>query len=517
MATTAPAHESTTSTHPAYQGLLERIREAQLIGSSAAILGWDQETMMPSGGVEYRGAQLAMLSRLAHEAFTSEATGEALSACEAIAELTGDPNAPEAVNIREIRREYDRKTCLPASLVEEEAALSSRAMHKWADARKAADFSMFLPELEEVVALMKRKAECYGWPEGGEPWDALAEDYEPGCTAAEVETVFTPLRKDLQALLDDLMGSSTTPSNAFNEVKVPIEKQKTFVRDVATQFGFDFDRGRLDESTHPFCSGSHCNDVRMTTRFHENNVNDALGSTMHETGHGLYEQGLLASHIGTPMGTSVSLGIHESQSRMWENQVGRSEAFWRWCHPRMKDILGDCVSSLSFEDVYGGANIVRPDFIRVEADEATYNMHIMIRFEMERALMRGDLAVADIPDAWNTKYRDYLGIDVPNDAKGCLQDVHWSMCSLGYFPTYTLGNLYCAQFFEKAMADMPDLHDQFARGEFSGLLSWLRTNIHEHGQRYRAGDLCEVVTGRPLESAPLVKHLNDKLRPLYGV
>ena len=202
---------------------------------------------------------------------------------------------------------------------------------------------------------------------------------------------------------------------------------------------------------------------------------------------------------------------------MWENQVGRSEAFWRWCHPRMKDILGSCVSSLSFEDVYGGANIVRPDFIRVEADEATYNMHIMIRFEMERALMRGDLAVADIPDAWNTKYMDYLGIEVPDDARGCLQDVHWSMCSMGYFPTYTLGNLYCAQFFEKALADMPDLYDQFSRGEFTSLLSWLRTNIHEHGQRYRAADLCERVTGRPLESAPLVQYLESKLRPLYGL
>lgn len=516
MSTTQVADKATT-THPAYEKLLTCIREANLVGTSAGMLGWDQETMMPSGGVAFRGSQLATLSRLAHEMFTSQQTGEALSACEAVSELTSDPMSPTAVNIREVRRTYDRRTCLPATLVEEEAALSSKAMHVWADARKVSDFSMFRPELEKVVDLMKRKAECYGWAEGCEPWDALAEDYEPGCTAAEVESVFTPLRQELQSLLDDLMGSSTKPSNAFNEVKVPVEKQKAFVREVAEKFGFDFDRGRLDESTHPFCGGSHCNDVRMTTRFHENNVNDALGSTMHETGHGLYEQGLLEAHIGTPMGDSISLGIHESQSRMWENQVGRSEAFWQWCYPRMKEVLGDCVSSLSFEDVYGGANIVRPDFIRVEADEATYNMHIMIRFEMERALMRGDLSVADVPDAWKTKYKDYLGIDVPNDAKGCLQDVHWSMCSMGYFPTYTLGNLYCAQFFEKASADMPDLQAQFAKGEFSGLLEWLRTNIHQQGQRYRANELCEKVTGRPLESAPLVRHLNDKLRPLYGV
>ncbi len=517
MTRTASSAAAPSSTHPAYERLLAKVRECSLIRSSASILGWDQETKMPAGGVAYRGAQLATLSRLAHEQFTHPDMGEVLAECEADADLTGQPESPEAVNLRELRRSYDRRTCLPASLVEEEAALSSRAMHRWADARKAADFSMFQPELEQVLDLMKRKAECFGWAADGEPWDALAEDYEPGCTAADVEAVFTPLRRDLQSLLDEVMGASGAVSNAFNEVPVPVDRQQAFVREVAAQFGFDFSRGRLDESTHPFCSGSHCNDVRMTTRFHEANVNDALGSTMHETGHGLYEQGLLEEHIGTPMGDSVSLAIHESQSRMWENQVGRSESFWRWCYPRMKETLGDCVSNLTFDEVYGGANIVKPDFIRVEADEATYNMHIMIRFEMERALMKGDLAVADIPEAWNGKYRDYLGIEVPNDAKGCLQDVHWSMCSMGYFPTYTLGNLYCAQFFEQAAADLPDLHQQFERGEFDGLLGWLRKNIHQQGMRFRAADLCETVTGKPLESAPLVRHLNDKLRPLYGI
>jgi carboxypeptidase Taq len=517
MTTTAKIIETPTSTHPAYETLLKRIKDAQLIGSAASILGWDQETMMPAKGVPYRGEQLAILSRLRHEAYASEATGEAISACEACDDLTADPASVTAVNIRDTRRAYDRATCLPVSLVEEEAALSSKAMHEWTLARKAKDFSVFQPWLERVVDLMRQKADCYGWAEGGEAWDALAEDYEPGCTASDVETVFTPLRQELQTLLDAILGSATAPSNAFNEVCVPIDRQKAFVRRIAESLGFDFEAGRLDVSTHPFCGGSHCFDVRMTTRFHENNVNDALGSTMHESGHGLYEQGLLAEHIGTPMGEAVSLGIHESQSRMWENQVGRSEAFWRWCEPVLKETLGSCVSSLTPQDVYGGANIVKPDFIRVEADEATYNMHIMIRFELERALMSGSLDVKDLPEAWNTKYRAYLGIDVPDDAKGCMQDVHWSMCALGYFPTYTLGNLYSAQFFEKAVADMPDLHEQFARGEFSNLLSWLRTNIHSQGSRYRAADLCEKVTGRPLESAPLIRHLNDKLRPLYGV
>jgi carboxypeptidase Taq len=332
-----------------------------------------------------------------------------------------------------------------------------------------------------------------------------------------VSEVFTPLRKKLQGLLDELMGSDTRPSNVFNETKLPINKQREFVRFIATQIGFDFDAGTLDDATHPFCSGTHCRDVRLTTRFHENNVNDAIGSTMHEAGHGIYEQGLLYEHVGTPMGNAVSLGIHESQSRLWENQVGRSEAFWKWCQPKLNEFFGDATSSLSFEDVYGGANIVRPDYIRVEADEATYNMHIMIRFELERQLMNGDLAVADLPDAWNQRYKEYLGIEVPNDTKGCLQDIHWSMTAMGYFPTYTLGNLYCAQFFEKAMADIPDLYDQFEQGEFGSLRTWLNENIHCNGKRYRAADLCEYVTGKPLSADPLMRHLEGKLRPLHGL
>ena len=238
---------------------------------------------------------------------------------------------------------------------------------------------------------------------------------------------------------------------------------------------------------------------------------------MHEDGDGIYEQVLLYEHVGTPMGNAVSLGIHESQSRLWENQVGRSEAFWKWCQPKLNEFFGDATSSLSFEDVYGGANIVRPDYIRVEADEATYNMHIMIRFELERQLMNGDLAVADLPDAWNQRYKEYLGIEVPNDTKGCLQDIHWSMTAMGYFPTYTLGNLYCAQFFEKAMADIPDLYDQFEQGEFGSLRTWLNENIHCNGKRYRAADLCEYVTGKPLSADPLMRHLEGKLRPLHGL
>jgi len=500
-----------------YRELVARVKEASLLSSTASLLGWDQETMMPPGGLEHRARQLAQLARLAHEMATDPRIGDLLAACEADRALVGDPLGAPAVNVREIRRQFDRRTRLPAELVEEEARLSSKARHEWAEARQAADFQRFKPWLEKVVALLRRKAECYGWPAGGEPWDALAEDYEPGCTAREVAAVFTPLRQRLQGLLDAIKASGRKPSNVFNEIKLPVGQQEKFVRFIAQSIGFDFNRGRLDRSTHPFCGGTHCNDVRMTTRFHEDKLNDAIGSTMHESGHGMYEQGLLEEHIGTPMGEAVSLGIHESQSRMWENQVGRSTAFWTWGFPKLREYFDSAVGKLTMREVYEGANIVKPDFIRVEADEATYNMHVMVRFEIERALIGGDLAVADVPGVWNAKYKEYLGITVPDDRRGCLQDIHWSMTSMGYFPTYTLGNLYSAQFFEKALADMPDLYQQFERGDFAALKGWLNQHIHAHGQRYRAADLCTVVTGKPLSPEPLLRHLEAKFKPLYGL
>ena len=516
-ASSATATNVPTDSSTPYGRLINAIKQADSLGSTLAILDWDQQTMMPSRGVAYRSEQLAVMARLHHDHVTSPQVGELLAMCEADDELMSDPRSVAAVNVRETRREYERSTKLPAELVEELAKTTSLARHEWAEARRDSDFARFLPWLEKLVALARRKAECFGWPEGGEPWDALAEGYEPGCTAAEVETVFTPLRDRLAGLISNLTTSPTQPSNAFNELKLPIEQQERYVRYVSEQIGFDYSRGRLDRSTHPFCSGTHCNDVRLTTRFQEDYVLDALGSTMHESGHGIYEQGLSADHIGTPMGRYISLGIHESQSRMWENQVGRSAAFWRWCFPKLAEHFGGAVGSFTLEEVYGAANIVKADFIRVEADEATYNMHIMIRFEIERGLMTGELAPRDLPGVWNEKYKDYFGLDVPDDRRGCLQDIHWSSASIGYFPTYTLGNLYAAQFFEKVLEDVPDLQEQFERGEFGSLKSWLNENIHSHGRRYRAAELCEHVTGKPLSADPLLKHLESKLRPMYGL
>lgn len=506
---------TTTVSSPSYEKLCNAAREAKTLGSIEQLLGWDQETMMPSGAAAHRAKQLALLAMLKHERFTSPEFGDLISRCEDDVDVTAD--TIEAANVRCWRRDYDRAAKLPASLVGEQAETASAAQHEWIEARKASDFNRFLPWLRKTVDLARRQAECYGWPSDGEPWDALAENYEPGCTAANVASVFTPLRGQLKGLLEDIMGSGADLDARLDTTPLPQSAQMTFVRDVADQLGFDFERGRLDQSTHPFCGGSHCDDVRMTTRFHEAMLTDALSSTMHEAGHGLYEQGIPYEHFGTPCGESVSLGIHESQSRMWENQVGRSREFWTWCTPRLLSNFGDAFEGLSIDDAYACANRVSPGFIRVEADEATYNMHVMIRFEIERELMTGALDPADLPGVWNEKYRDYLGIDVPDDRRGCLQDVHWSMGAIGYFPTYTLGNLYCAQIFEQACRDLPDLQAGFADGRFAPLLDWLRERIHRHGRRYTAAELCERITGEPLSAEPLMRYLEGKFRPLYGI
>lgn len=506
------------TTASAYDQLIEHVKETSLLGSSASLLGWDQEVFMPVKGLAHRTRQMAQLAKLTHQMKTDQRVGEWLGACESDAALVGDSLSESAVNLRELRRDYDKATKLPSTLVVEMAQTTSQAKHEWAEARKVNDYSRFKPWLAKVVDLNQQKAECFGWDQtNGEPWDALADSFEAGMTAASVSEVFTPLRQRLVPLLEDILGSKAGPSNSFNEIKLPVDQQKAFVKFISAAVGFDYERGRLDESTHPFCSGTHCHDVRMTTRFHEDNVNDALGSTMHESGHGIYEQGLTEAHIGTPMGNAVGLSIHESQSRMWENQVGRSRAFWAWCYPKLAEYFGDATASLNEDAIYGGANIVSPGLIRVEADEATYNLHIMIRFEIERLLMKGDLGVDDLPEVWNTKYAEYLKVAVPDDTRGCMQDIHWSMGAIGYFPTYTMGNLYSAQFFEAAGEQLGDLDAQFAKGDFTSLRHWLNTNIHAHGKRYRSADLVQHVTGKPLTADPLMRHLEGKLRPLYGV
>ncbi|MFZ1684225.1 MAG: carboxypeptidase M32, partial [Candidatus Zixiibacteriota bacterium] len=446
--------------------------------------------------------------------FVSPRVGDLLSECEK-SDLVKDPDSPEAVNVREIRHRYDKETKLPKKLVEELVVVTSAAEKQWEHSRKMSDFASFAPSLEKVVDLTKQVAECYGYK--GEPYNALLDNYEPGATTEEIATVFAALRTDLVELLGKVKNAKKKPDVSIIERAYPVELQRVFSEAVAGAIGYDFEAGRLDITVHPFCNGVGPGDTRITTRYNPNRFNDAFFGVMHEAGHALYEMGIDKwNHFGTPMGEASSLGVHESQSRMWENQVGRSKAFWVYFMPQAKRIFRDALAGVSLDEFYGAVNYVTPSYIRVEADEATYNLHILLRFELERALIKGELKVKDVAGEWNNRFEKYFGIKVDKDSHGCLQDVHWSAGLIGYFPTYSLGNLISAQLFAKAKKDMPDLMSQFERGDFSGLLTWLRKNVHQHGSRYRSKILVEKVTGQPLSHKPLVEYMNTKYGEIYG-
>ena len=497
----------------AYDELLAHTRHLQLLTSTAELLSWDQETGMPLRGGEVRARQLALLAELAHTRQTDPRTSDWLASCEANAELMADTAA--AANVRGLRRDYVRATKLPVALVSELAEHESSAQQVWAQARSQSDFASFSPFLERMLELQRAKADCLREPDQSR-WDALADLYEPGMNAADLTALFGPLRQRLVDLRRRLEEQGTRPDNSFVDIEFAQGSQEAFVRFVLRAMGFDFERGRLDRSTHPFCMGSG-NDVRLTTRFHRNNVLDALGSTMHEGGHGLYEQGLDTQWLGTPMGQAVSLGIHESQSRLWENHVGRSQAFWQWCRPVARAHLGNGVEAYDAQSLFRAVNVVTPSAIRVEADEATYDLHVMVRFELETALLDSELAVHELPGRWNALYREQLGVEIEDDRTGCLQDVHWSCGLFGYFPTYTLGNLYAAQFAAAARNALPDLDEQLANGKFAPLGHWLTDNVHRHGRSLAPSALCQEATGSPLSPEPFLEYLEEKLDRAYGL
>lgn len=504
---------SKTAAH-AYDTLMERIKRLSLLGSMGSLLHWDMETGMPEGGTEYRGEQLELLSGMVHEQFTDESVDELLSAVEG-SDVVSDPVSVAAVNIRELRRDYDRAVKVPKRLVEELAKVTAEGHAVWRVARKESDFSLFEPILTRIVELKREQADAIS--SGVSRYDTLLDAYEPGMTTEELNGVFASLTEELVPLLEKIAESGRTPNRELLKKAYPPEGQKVLSQILAQAVGFDLSGGAIAESTHPFTAGIGRGDTRFTTRYYPNELNVSVFGTLHEAGHGLYDQGLPQEHHGTPRGDSVSLGIHESQSRMWENYVGRSRSFWQYALPIAKGVFPQNLSQVSLDEFYFAINDVQPSFIRVEADEATYNLHIMLRFGIEQEIIEGTVAVADIPEVWNRRMTELLGITPANDAEGCLQDVHWSGGSFGYFPTYTLGNLYGAQFFEKAHEDLGDLSAKFAVGDFSDLLGWLRENIHRYGMTYRAGDLVEKVTGKPLSHEPLVRHLKKKLGDLYGV
>lgn len=498
----------------AYAELIRRTRETAVLGSCASLLSWDHQTYMPPKGGPHRAAQLSLLAALVHRRATHPEIGELLAAAEE-GEAATEPGGPAGVNVREIRRAYDRARRLPESLVRALAETTTLAHEVWVEARRTANFPRFRPWLEKIVALKREEATALD--PAGNPYDALLEDYEPGETTARLLPVFAELQAALVPLAAAIRESGRQPDAGLLQRDYPVAAQEAFGREVVAAFGFDFEAGRLDVTAHPFCCGIGPGDTRLTARYDPRDFGDGFFSIVHEAGHGLYDQGLDPAHYGTPLGSAVSLGIHESQSRLWENFVARSRPFWEHAFPRAQAAFPSALAGVRLEPFHWAVNGVRPSFIRVDADEVTYNLHVLLRFDLERALMGGELAVADLPGAWGEGMVRLLGVRPPDDAQGCLQDVHWSGGGIGYFPTYTLGNLYAAQFFAAAREALGDLDGMFRRGEFAPLREWLRQRIHRQGQRLRAADLVVAVTGRPLAAHPLLDHLRTKFGELYGV
>lgn len=493
-----------------------------MLESCSAVLGWDEQTYMPEGAAAHRGDQMALLAGLAHERATAPRMGELLEALAADAE--GD--TIEAANVRQLKRDYDRQTKLPRPLVEEIARTTSLAQQEWIVARREVDYKRFQPWLERVVDLKRQESACVG--AGLEPggrdaaailYDPLLDEYESGAETVKLRTLFNALRLELKPLVGEIVeAAKNRPGHAgILDRSFPVDRQKTFGEAAASALGFDFQRGRLDVSAHPFCTGIGPGDVRVTTRYDERQFADAFFGVLHEVGHGLYEQGLPVEQYGAPAGEAVSLGVHESQSRLWENAVGRSPAFWRYWFPMARRVFHEALHDVTFDRFLAAVNQVEPSPIRVRADEVTYNLHVLIRFELEQALLTGDLATTDLPSAWNEAYQKTLGIVPKDDAEGCLQDVHWSAGLFGYFPTYTLGNVYAAQLFDKVKYDLPALDESFDRGEYHELLAWLRDKIHVHGRRYAPADLIERAVDAPIDPHVLVMSLRHKYGSLYGL
>ncbi|MBI2821148.1 MAG: carboxypeptidase M32 [Acidobacteria bacterium] len=487
-----------------YSLFLDRVHQLYYLRTSSGVLSWDQETMMPRKGAAARAKQLATLSSLHHRLLTASEFGEWLGELQ-----TRDLDPDARVMVREMARDYQRAVKVPSLLVQEIAETASLAYDAWTRARQESDFPALVPWLEKLFSLKKEEARCLGFDKN--LYDVHLDDYEPGLTAAAVEELFTQIRREVVPLVERAIATTIFHRESpWLHARYPLPLQERFGRQIIQAMGLDWDAGRLDVSPHPFCGGAGPSDVRITTRYNENDSLVSLFGIIHETGHALYEQGLDGAHFGTPLCDTVSLGIHESQSRLWENQVARGADFWEFWFPRFQRTFPDQTHDLSFEEFYRAINRVERSLIRVEADELTYNLHIILRFELERAVFDDQIAVPDLNAAWNEKMREYLHIVPPHARDGILQDVHWASGLFGYFPTYVLGNLYAAQFYRRANEEMPSLRDEIRGGNLLPLRDWLRDRIHRHGRRYRPAELVEKVTGEPPNAAYFIDYLKDK-------
>ncbi len=495
----------------AYEKLDEKLVELQHLMAANALLAWDQETMMPQGAAPQRARQMSTLQGMYHQMATTEIP-TLLSAAEA--ELTPDSPIRHKLNLQKVRSELDRKTKLPVEHVKKTSKAISEAFHAWHQAKPANDFKAFQPYLEKLLDLKIQEAEYYGYDEN--PYDALLENYEPGLKASTVQAVFDGFKGELLDLLKEIKAQPQV-DESFLLQTVGEDAQLAYSWEVIQKLGYSRETGRQDKAPHPFSISMAPTDARITTMVDEKDIREMLFSTIHEVGHALYEMGLSEETIGWPESEACSLSIHESQSRLWENNVARTYQFCEHFFEPMRKLFPDQLAGKTAEDVFKAVNRVEPNLVRISSDELTYHFHILLRFELELALVNRELKVADLPAAWNAKVKQYLGIDVPSDTKGVLQDIHWSHGSFGYFPTYSLGSFYAAQFLAQARKELKDLDGSFAKGEFLPLKEWLNEKIHRHGKLYNSEELCEMVTGERLNIAHFSAYARKKFGRVYGI
>ncbi len=492
----------------AYDQLIEELRKLADINYASGVLQWDQEVYMPTKGAEMRARQLATLAGLAHETGTSPQLGNLLK------ELEHAPDSDEKQlrNVKEALRNYKDRSKYSTAFVMDMSKAVSEAFQLWQQAKKENNFSLFAPGLQKIVDLKLRECELLGYEE--HPYDALLNQYEPGMTTQQLLKLFAEVRGQLVPFVKSIFEKAIIDDD-FTRSHYPRNAQWDFGMELLKEMGFDFEAGRQDISSHPFTINFNSRDVRVTTRINEQDMCEMIWSCIHEGGHALYEQGLPYEDYGLPSGEFLSLGIHESQSRLWENNVGRSLSFWKKYYSRLQQLFPDQLKDISSDHFYKAINKVAPSLIRTSADELTYHFHVMIRFELEVALMEGKIGVADLPASWNAKYMEYLGIEVPDDTQGVLQDVHWSHGSFGYFPTYSIGSFYAAQFYNQAAREINGLSTYIEQGNFQPLLDWLREKIHRHGRLYTSDELCHKITGKGLDFNEFMIYASKKYQQIY--
>jgi carboxypeptidase Taq len=498
------------NTQELYETFKTKMQRIADVRNANAVLQWDQETNLPPKGAPFRGQQISTLSEISHRLFSEDELGGILQ------DLLQKDDLPveQKRNVERTFEDYTKNKKYTSEFVRALSEQINKAFHAWIESRKKDAFAIYEPELDKLIQLKKQEAELLGYEQ--HPYNALLDEYEKGCTIGLLDRTFTNLLPSLKELREKI-SASTQVDNSFLHQNFPKQKQWDWGMHLIKQLNFDFEAGRQDISEHPFSTSFNKYDVRITTRVDENDFANMTWSCIHEVGHALYEQGLPEEYYGLPLGEACSYSIHESQSRLWENNVGRSRVFWQHYYPQLQSYFPRQFKEVSLDQFYKGINKVQPSLIRTEADEITYHFHVYVRYELEKRLIEGSLPTQDIPAVWNEQYKNLMGVEVPNDKKGCLQDVHWSHGSFGYFPTYSLGSFYAAQFFDTAMSRLNDLENEIGRGQTSRLLQWLRENIHNKGRFYLSEELCQAVTGKTLDVSHFLKHLLDKYSSIYNL